>query len=405
MNDMHALSRVMPGSLTTEYDNEDEYLTIFAKFRDLTRPEWCRSRKVYYLEEGFGGRVRLRQVTKLPRKDKGDDAVLSIMKGPFDLDVVKAHIANANINQVLSGVRWELYGDYELTELIEQGRFDIIDLLPPDRDRIERLTRSGNLNVDLKKGALDFDNFLPVHTCPACHAYKFGLDLLVYEPEWMRCSACHYTDRQFIDMKAVFDLNRLLKYTKPALSATLPADAPIEMGFVELVATPALTRLIRKSVIPFGGVFREGMPYQLTVEDVYRLYDHSLFKLLRTDTIRAAFIASMNKHFERRLAAFRAGKVPAFFKGSGMDEEICKRRIEEWEKSREEFGNAAELLAHLDEFLFDQQPFYTSARAKDYWKMILAISDFPLYLEDLLDVLWTDHCAPKIVTLPEVIHE
>jgi hypothetical protein len=134
--------------------------------------------------------VRLRQILHLPRHNRVDDPILTITQGPIDLDFVKACIANANVGQALSGVRWELYGDSDLVELVAQGRFDLIDLLPADLERTIQLVRNGHLNAGPNSEALDFDNLRITHTCPVCHKPRFGRDLLLFIPKWMRCDAC-----------------------------------------------------------------------------------------------------------------------------------------------------------------------------------------------------------------------
>ncbi|MEK7995195.1 MAG: hypothetical protein AAB403_15430 [Planctomycetota bacterium] len=394
MIEERALSRIGSGSLIIHGGMYDELPTIHRMFRDLTRPEWCRSRKVYYVEKGFGGRVRLRQVTSLPRKGREQDPVLFIGREPIDLDVIKAQIATANVDQALSGVRWELYGDTQLCELVAQGRFDIVDLIPRDRENVHRLVAGGHLNVDLRSGALDFDNILTTHECPKCHCHRFGLDILMFVPEWMRCDACGFSgsSERLPNLSPVFALVRRLDHTKDILPASISNDAPEAMHFVEVVATPALAQLICHWHITVGGGY-EKKPYDhFEPENVRRLYERSLFNLLRIEVIRRRFIRCVSEHFNRRIAEFEAGHVPEFCRGEGRDDEIRAQRITEWTQDRQTFEEETEELAHLDELLFDATSIQNGILRLERIRGI--ISKFTLYLEDLIEVLWEDHCAP-----------
>src|SRR3989338_1233777 len=200
---------------------------------------------------------------------------------------------------------------------------------------------------------------------------------------------------------------RRLVRTTHLLTAPVADSAPVEMSFVETTATPALAQLITQSFIDLHGVYSDRLHDKLTPEKVRMLYDRSLFNLLRVETIRQAFVACMKQHFERRLVNFRAGYVPIAYRHLGMDEEVCERKIREWEESRDRFEEETELLAHLDEPLFSTKPHreYGPADSKRWTQMVKAIADFPNYLENLLEVLWTDHCADKETDTLEMIHD
>ncbi len=392
MTDITTLSRVQPGSLTTEDINFD-LPNIFWKFREVMRAEWCHSRKIYYLEKGFGDRVRLRQVTKLPRKDKSTDPTIQVFKNPVEIDVVKATIANINQRQVLTGVRWELYADFELLELIEMGRFDIVDLLPQHPDRLRQLVSTGVLDVSIKMGALDFDCLITSHTCPKCRQISFGKDLLILVPEWMNCDKCTcsgWGKNAFVDIGAALTLAQRLQNTRSVLPAK-PADyAPIELWFIETVATPAFSQLIKhRTVMTIEGVNHNDISHQL----ISLLYEKSLYKLLKIPDIKALFIKSVGRHFSNRIQRLEYGELPQARVNHLPDNEYRKWLISDWRRAQSQFEDATERVSEIERLLLCTQ--VKPENILELSDVQSVIGDFPHYLEDILTTIWEEHFDDK----------
>ncbi len=150
-----SLHRVVPAGQSSDFTRQ-----LFASFRDVFSAENQPERAIFWIEESRG-QAFLRHVVNRKRTRKSDD--LLVGKITCDLDAIRVLIGNFAAGSSLTSVRWELYADFALTNLVERGRFDLRDLLPTIDD-LSVLTRKGlALNGDW-----DFDNIILTHKCPNC---------------------------------------------------------------------------------------------------------------------------------------------------------------------------------------------------------------------------------------------
>ena len=155
---------------------------LFGSFRQVFSAESVTERFIFW-EESKNGRAIIRLVSVLNRKSKADDKLVGITID--DLSAVKVLIGNFAAGCRLSTVRWELYADFDLTVLLEIGRFDNHDLFEGlDRNKAQSLVRQGVVPT----GDWDFDAIITMHQCPECHQI-FDRTSVLYRP-LRPCETC-----------------------------------------------------------------------------------------------------------------------------------------------------------------------------------------------------------------------
>ena len=153
---------------------------LFGSFREIFSAERQRDRVVFWIEENRG-QIILRCVKKLDRQRKNEDQLVGRTKG--NIDIVKVMIGNFASGCNMTMACWELYADFELSKLIDTGRFDHFDLLP-NFNSMEDLARHGVVI----SGDWDFDNVILMHKCPSCGG-AFNRSSVIYIPEH-NCEKC-----------------------------------------------------------------------------------------------------------------------------------------------------------------------------------------------------------------------
>lgn len=175
----------IPNSVT-KHEQEDrlrEYCRkLFRAFRQVFSAESVTERLVFWREEK-NGRAIVRLAPNMARKSKSDDKLIGITVD--DLSAMKILIGNFAAGCKLSTTRWELYADFELTAMLDMGRFDGFDLFEDlDRNKALSLARQGVVPT----GDWDFDAIMTIHQCPNCHQI-FDRTSVLYRP-LRPCETC-----------------------------------------------------------------------------------------------------------------------------------------------------------------------------------------------------------------------
>lgn len=133
---------------------------LFRSFREIFDASSQRERVVFWIEQNRGYTI-LRCVRKLQRQYASEDILIGRTKG--DLNDIRAMIGNFASNCNMTPIRWELYADFNLVNMVEVGRFDHFDLLPFFKGEDDLAQRGIVLSGDW-----DFDNVILMHKCPNC---------------------------------------------------------------------------------------------------------------------------------------------------------------------------------------------------------------------------------------------
>lgn len=170
-------------------DTGDADDNIFRNFRRVFSARRCRRRMVFWFDEKFG-QTRLRQRILKDRASKKDDAIVAVIPGKPDLDVLRLAIAARFSEKLMTGIRWELYSDFACREFVAQGRFDHIDLLDGANLGLIRMQAAlGNLTLPSCEEDWDFDAILITHRCRTCRRI-FGRESLAFSPGTTACGHC-----------------------------------------------------------------------------------------------------------------------------------------------------------------------------------------------------------------------
>jgi len=178
---------------------------LFGAFRQVFSAESVTERLVFW-KEPKNGKAIIRLVPDLNRKSKADDKLAGITID--DLSAAKVLIGNFAAGCRLSTVRWELYADFDLTVLLDTGRFDSHDLFEGlDRNKARSLVRQGVVPT----GDWDFDAIITIHQCPKCHQI-FDRTSVLYRP-LRPCETCG-KEQTFAEQRII--VLRLLTDSKTA---------------------------------------------------------------------------------------------------------------------------------------------------------------------------------------------
>ncbi len=179
---------------------------LFRAFRQMFSAETVTERFVFW-KETKGNKAIVRLVSDLNRKGKASDKLVGITID--DLSAVKVLIGNFAAGCKLSTVRWELYADFDLSVLLDMGRFDSFDLFEGlDRDKAQSLVRQGIVPT----GDWDFDAIITMHQCPKCHQI-FDRTSVLYRP-LRSCETCG-KEQTFAEQRVI--VLKLLTNSKTAL--------------------------------------------------------------------------------------------------------------------------------------------------------------------------------------------
>lgn len=273
---------------------QDEFARkLFRSFRDVFAAERLPERAVFWLDYK-DGHVIVRHVRNLKRHRKSAD--LMVGKAPNDLDAVRILIGNFAAGCKLTTVKWELYGDFGLSNLLDMGRFDYADLTHSiDAEKASALTAQRIFPA----GNWDFDGIMSMHQCLRCKKV-FDKHSILYQPN-KPCDSCGHiplwNDAQLVIKDIMLGyLSRLERIT------THPADLPEGEFAIQYFVDP-----IPNSVMYWLLSIRRGMtqpdPRQIfgTFENadfqkwLTTMYHRSLFHFMVADTTRRFFTEYMTE--------------------------------------------------------------------------------------------------------------
>lgn len=386
-------NRASNGSFTIVSDTEP---TIAAKFRTIFQSSWCHSRKIYWIDASFG-RTRLWEVQKLPRSKKSEDRLIGIFPGGAHLDVLRIAIATTNKGRILTDVRWELYTDFDLTHLIEMGRFDLFDLLG-SAENLRELVVNEKIAINTNVRAWDFDGIFLTHVCPKCQKV-WGADTLVYIPSCFTCERCgHMGSSKVVGDEELGVVKQLLTLLVANREGVFPAqvaeNCPPALAFVDITATPILCWLIHHRMLAGNEAdLRRAQDDSLSIEHIRSCSEQSLFARLRVDIVRHAFLAFMDDYYERKLARFERGELPPHRPKFLLDKDDI---LKEWHMNnvREEqelLHREIDIMARLEDFLFATRETRTTLEHLRAWEKIVRLAElFPLYIDDLINIIWKE---------------
>lgn len=254
---------------------------LWKNLREIFSPENASYAIKFWTEKKMGGFV-LRRVEKLERATKNGDYLVG--RTPASLLAVKIMIGNSLEGRKLSGIRWELYEDFELTRLSARGRFDTRDLTGDHEEAEWNLCSQYGIvpNKDW-----DFDGLIALHSCEACKK-PYNTDSVVYVGD-KKCSHCNTTQTEQMAMNHLLKLARQYAYTRNSLplhrtekrAGIADYIDPIPNSIIYWMIThPGAGNLGHPNNMCGGPEFHE------ILKDVYR---YSLFRLMEIDCIREAF--------------------------------------------------------------------------------------------------------------------
>ena len=96
------------------------------QFRNTHGAETSPFAFICYLEPAGQGKIALKFVLDTQNRQK--DKVLTVTPINDD-EAIKIMLGNTRKNRYMTSIRWELYRDNELNEIMDMGRFDQFDLL------------------------------------------------------------------------------------------------------------------------------------------------------------------------------------------------------------------------------------------------------------------------------------
>ncbi len=260
---------------------EDDYTRrLFRCFREVFVAENQPQRAVFWVEE-VRGNIILRHVRNLNRTRKIEDNIVGRLGNDFD--AVKIAIGNYAAGSATTTVRWEIYADFALTQLVECGRFDFHDLLPrTDFSEISKL--KGQL-----VGDWDFDSILLTHKCLHCNGI-FNRKSVLYVSHYT-CEQCGKAPTWDHARDTIVRLMR--KHTIRANALTVHTNERYDNEFkVQYFVDPLpnsvvywwITNQLANSIEDQNSTFSGDQ-----LETLNTLYRASLFRLMRIPSIRSAF--------------------------------------------------------------------------------------------------------------------
>jgi hypothetical protein len=249
---------------------------LFRAFRQVFSAESVTERLVFW-KDSKHGKVVVRLVSDLGRKSKADDRIVGMTID--DLSAVKVLIGNFAAGCKLSTVRWEIYADFDLSVLLDMGRFDSLDLFEGlDRDDAQSLARQGIVPT----GDWDFDAIIVMHQCPKCRQV-FDRTSILYRP-FRLCETCG-KEQTFAEQRViVFKLLTDSKTARQRLGQTHSVidkreQLPIQ-HYLDPIANSVSYWAICDAIAsnkPLGK-FMDTLSGQY--EQFRELFNHSLFRLM-----------------------------------------------------------------------------------------------------------------------------
>jgi hypothetical protein len=226
--------------------------------------------------------VIVRHVRDLKRTAKAGDTIIGkIVDQPT---AVRILIGNFIAGAKMTTVRWELYGNFELTVPVATGRFDPRDLLgEATREELAALAAQGIVPA----GDWDFDAFIPLHQCPSCRGVanaKFVLYVSSLPCE--RCSreATMDESKDVVKKLMVGYQERLRRI------AILPTEGRTEefgiQSFVDPIPNSVMCWLLARSSDILNAREQFGVEYHYMVQEMYQ---RSLFTFLTSEKIEESF--------------------------------------------------------------------------------------------------------------------
>ncbi len=256
---------------------------LFANYRKVFGADRLRERAVFWMET-CGEHAIVRHVRDLKRASKARDAIVG--KTLNDRIAARILIGNFVAGCKMTTVRWELYGDFELTALLAKGRFDPRDLLgETTREELAAFALRGVVPI----GDWDFDAFIPMHQCPSCRGIA-SAKFVLYVPR-LRCETCGreatWDEQQHVIEKIMVGYRERLRRI-----ATHPAEGRAGEFEIQHFADPipnsvmcwVLERSSKNLLVAIRELFSES--WQPTLEQMYR---RCFFALLTVGITEKAF--------------------------------------------------------------------------------------------------------------------
>ncbi|MBT5338754.1 hypothetical protein HN858_01545 [Candidatus Falkowbacteria bacterium] len=383
------LVRKEPSSLTTL--TEEEQPSIFWKFRQIFEADWCTDRKIYWYDVRFN-RTRLWQITQLNRVSKKQDKLLGIFPGEPDVDVLKLAIAGANIERILTGVRWEIYSDFACNQLVTMGRFDVIDLVPADRSKLEQLFRSNHVGVKSSIKDWDFDGIFRTHICPKCQK-AYSQDLLMFIPDWMHCSSCGFSLSKDSGAFSALLKNLLVQLARsnefrfPVEDKT---NIPVAIQLIDVLPTPLIAHIIGELL---GGAplsHSYGMGLGMEPNDLITCLEMSLFHKIRIPIIRDGFIDFVSVFFDEQIAHYQnGGSLPKMPMPEMTESQHREYLTKNWSETKQHFVDQTMLLSSLSDWFLGRKV----TKAEEFQNtgaFKKALHGYAYNLETLIELLWQE---------------
>lgn len=259
---------------------QDDYTRrLFGCFREVFAANNQPERAVFWAEESRG-KIILRHVRKLGRTRKMEDLIIGRVGNDFG--EAKIAIGNYAADSAATTIRWELYANFELTELVASGRFDFADLLEGGFESLPE--HRSKLVHDW-----DFDSIALTHRCPHCNG-TFNRTSVLYVPHF-KCEHCGKSPTADHARNVINALMRKHKIRAETLS-THPVEKSDDRFKVQYFVDPLpnsvvywwITTHITESISRENSVF-----YDHAFETLQALYRASLFRLMQVSQIRSAF--------------------------------------------------------------------------------------------------------------------
>lgn len=266
------------------FPTDDFTRKLFGCFREVFSADKQPERVIFWVEEQ-NGKFILRHVRNLNRKRKMEDHLVGMVSS--NLDQIKIAIGNYVAGAFTTTVRWEIYSDFALSQLVECGRFDFHDLLPNvDFAQIPKL---GTL-----RGDWDFDSIFLTHCCEKCKKI-FNRESIIYIPHHV-CESCGEGQTRDHVQNLIRALMRKAAYRKVHITTfTRQKDAP---GFpVQHFLDPLPNSIMYwwLTMQTAGGTADPEEFFDHIEPEIFRsLYRSSIFFWMTRSFVREAF----EKHIE-----------------------------------------------------------------------------------------------------------